>query len=293
MLPDMKQFYDKLSFKTSKLTTQLYSNSFSLAVSTLNPKMQDAISSIYGFVRLADEIVDSFHNYNKRELLDSFERDYYDAVNQGISMNLILNAFQITVKNYNIPDDLIKSFLKSMRSDLIKNDYVNKDELEEYVYGSADVVGLMCLKVFVNGNEDLYLQMKKPAMRLGSAFQKVNFLRDLKNDLENLGRRYFPGIDLQALNEISKKAIVEDIENDFKASFEGIKLLPPEARIGVYIAYVYYKKLLNKIKHTRAEELISRRIRISDPIKLLILIRCLIVHKIQLLSSNYFSLFIL
>jgi 15-cis-phytoene synthase len=285
----MKQLYDKVSFETSKLATISYSNSFSLAVSTLTPEMQNAIYSIYGFVRLADEIVDTFHDYNKKDLLDKFEKDYYEAFQQGISMNLILNSFQITVKKYKIPDDLIQSFLKSMRSDLVKNDFSNKKELEEYVYGSADVVGLMCLKVFINGNEDLFQQMKKPAMKLGSAFQKVNFLRDLKNDMENLGRDYFPGIKMLPLNESSKKAIIEDIENDFKASYEGIKLLPPESKIGVYIAYVYYKKLLKKIKHTKAEKLITKRIRISNPVKLMLLMKCLIIHRIQLIYSKFVS----
>jgi phytoene synthase len=288
----MKQLYDKVSFKTSKLATRSYSSSFSLAVSTLDTKMQDAIYSIYGFVRLADEIVDTFHNYDKKELLDKFEKDYYDAVKHGISLNLILNSFQLTVKKYHIADEYIKSFLKSMRADLVKNDYVNNKELEEYVYGSADVVGLMCLKVFVKGDDELFQQLKKPAMRLGSAFQKVNFLRDLKNDMENLGRHYFPGIDLTAINETSKKAIIEDIENDFNASYQGIRLLPAEAKIGVYIAYIYYKRLLRKIKHTPAEELISRRIRISGPLKLLLLIRCMVIHWVQYFSVVYTAFFL-
>jgi 15-cis-phytoene synthase len=280
----MKQLYNEVSFKSSKLVTRSYSNSFSMAVSSLNHEMQDAIYSIYGFVRLADEIVDTFHDYNKKELLDKFEKDYYDAVHQGISLNMILNSFQITVKKYQIPDDLIRSFLKSMRFDLVKNDYANKKELEEYVYGSADVVGLMCLKVFVNGNNDLFNQMKTPAMKLGSAFQKVNFLRDLKNDMESLGRRYFPGIDLFTLNEASKKAITDDIEKDFKDSYEGIKLLPEKARIGVYVAYVYYRRLLKKIKHTSAEKLITSRIRISNSFKFFLLIRCLIINRLQVIT---------
>jgi phytoene synthase len=288
----MQQLYDKVSFETSKLTTRSYSNSFSLAVSTLNTEMQDAIYSIYGFVRLADEIVDTFHNYNKKELLDKFESDYYDAVKHGISLNLILHSFQLTVKKYDIQDDFIQSFLKSMRADLVKNDYISKNELEEYVYGSADVVGLMCLKVFVNGNNELFEQMRKPAMRLGSAFQKVNFLRDLKNDMENLGRHYFPGIDFTSLNESSKKAIIEDIETDFRASYEGIKILPAQAKIGVNVAYVYYKSLLRKIKHTPAEEIISRRIRISNFFKLMLLIRCILAHKIRIVNAAFKAFFL-
>jgi phytoene synthase len=283
----MKHLYDKVSFETSKLATRSYSSSFSLAVSTLHPEMQDAIYSIYGFVRLADEIVDTFHDYNKKELLDKFEKDYYDAIQQGISLNLILNSFQLTVKKYDIPPDFIQSFLKSMRADLVKYDYTSKKEMDEYVYGSADVVGLMCLKVFVNGNNNLFQLMKVPAMRLGSAFQKVNFLRDLKNDMENLGRHYFPGIDLSSLNESTKKTIVEDIESDFKASYEGIKLLPIQAKTGVYVAYVYYKRLLKKIKHTPAEEITSRRIRISDPIKLLLLIQCIIFQRVKNILGSF------
>jgi 15-cis-phytoene synthase len=272
----MKQLYDEVSFLSSRLVTRQYSTSFSIAVQTFSPEIRRAIYSIYGFVRLADEIVDTFHNYDKKELLDKFEKDYYEAYQQGISLNPLLNSFQIIVRKYQIPDELIQSFLKSMKFDLSKSDYANKKELEEYVYGSADVVGLMCLKVFVNGDDKLYNQMKGPAMRLGSAFQKVNFLRDLKNDVENLNRRYFPGIDLLALNESSKNSIVDDIEVDFRASYQGIKLLPPGAGIGVYIAYSYFKRLLRKIKHTPAEKLISKRIRISDPLKLLLLIRCYI-----------------
>jgi 15-cis-phytoene synthase len=277
----MKQLYDEVSFLASRLVTRRYSTSFSIAVQTLAPEMREAIYSVYGFVRLADEIVDTFHKYDKKELLNKFEKDYYEAYQQGISLNPLLNSFQITVRKYQIPDDLIQAFLKSMKFDLSKSDYVNIKEFEEYVYGSADVVGLMCLKIFVNGDENLYNKMKYPAMRLGSAFQKVNFLRDLKNDVENLNRRYFPGIDLLALNKSTKKAIIDDIEKDFQASFQGIKLLPPGAGIGVYIAYSYYKRLLRKIKHTPAEKIISKRIRISDPLKFFLLIRCYLIFWIR------------
>jgi len=273
----MKQLYDEVSFLTSKLFTRHYSTSFSIAVQTLSPEIRKAIYSIYGFVRLADEIVDTFHKYDKKELLEKFEKDYYEAYKQGISLNPILNSFQITVRKYQIQDELIQAFLRSMKFDLSKSDYADRKEFEEYIYGSADVVGLMCLKIFVNGDDELYDQMKSPAMRLGSAFQKVNFLRDLKNDVENLNRRYFPGIDLLTLNKSSKKEIIEDIDEDFNASYQGIKLLPPGAGIGVYIAYSYYKQLLRKIKHTPASRIISKRIRISNPLKILLLIRCYIV----------------
>jgi phytoene/squalene synthetase len=277
----MKQLYDEVSFLTSQLFTRRYSTSFSIAVQTLSSEIRKAIYSIYGFVRLADEIVDTFHKFDKKDLLEKFEKDYYDAYHQGISLNPILNSFQITVRNYKIPDDLIQAFLKSMKFDLSKSDYANREEFEEYIYGSADVVGLMCLKVFVNGDDQLYNQMKNPAMRLGSAFQKVNFFRYLKNDVENLNRRYFPGIDLLALNKSTKKEIIDDIEKDFNASYEGIKLLPPGAGIGVYISYSYYKRLLRKIKHTPASKIISKRIRISDPLKFFLLIRCYIVFWVR------------
>lgn len=273
----MKQLYDEVSFLTSKLFTRHYSTSFSIAVQTLSTEIRKAIYSIYGFVRLADEIVDTFHKYNKKELLEKFEKDYYEAYNQEISLNPILNSFQITVRKYQIQDELIQAFLKSMKFDLSKSDYADRKEFEEYIYGSADVVGLMCLKVFVNGDDELYNQMKSPAMRLGSAFQKVNFLRDLKNDVENLNRRYFPGIDLLTLNKSTKKEIIDDIDEDFKVSYQGIKLLPPGAGIGVYIAYSYYKQLLRKIKHTPASRIISKRIRISNPLKILLLMKCFIV----------------
>lgn len=282
----MKQLYDEVSFLASQLTTRRYSTSFSIAVRTLSPEIRKAIYSIYGFVRLADEIVDTFHNYNKAELLDRLEKDYYDAYQQGISLNPLLNSFQLTVKKYNIPDELIRAFLKSMRADLTKSDYSDKKELADYVYGSADVVGLMCLMIFVNGNSEKYEKMKKPAMRLGSAFQKVNFLRDLKNDVENLNRRYFPGVDLKAMNEKSKKTIIADIESDFKASFDGIMKLPARTGFGVYVAYSYFKRLNRKINRTPAQILIKKRIRIPDPLKCLLLLRCYLVFWLVRLAYN-------
>ena len=205
----MKQLFDEVSFDTSKLVTKKYSTSFSLAVKMLSPTIRAAIYNIYGFVRFADEIVDTFHNYEKEALFNDFESQYYRALEDGISLNPILNSFQTTVRRYNITDDLVSSFLKSMRSDLSKTTYQTKEEYEEYIYGSADVVGLMCLKVFVNGNEKKYNELKKAAMRLGSAFQKVNFLRDLKNDYELLNRSYFPNVDLSSLDAKSKRLIIE------------------------------------------------------------------------------------
>ena len=195
----MKELFDEVSSNCSKLVTKKYSTSFSLAVKMLSPKIRTAIYNIYGFVRFADEIVDSFHQYDKEKLINKFEADYYDALEDGISLNPILNAFQQTVFQYHISDNLVQSFLKSMKADLYKTAYKTKEEYDSYIYGSADVVGLMCLKVFVNGDSEKYEELKKPAMRLGSAFQKVNFLRDLKDDIEGLHRSYFPNVDFKTL----------------------------------------------------------------------------------------------
>ena len=210
----MKALFDEVSNNCSKLVTKKYSTSFSLSVKMLSPKIRTAIYNIYGFVRLADEIVDSFHAYDKEKLINKFEADYYESIENGISINPILNAFQYTVFQYQIPDDLVQSFLKSMKADLYKTEYKTKDEYDAYIYGSADVVGLMCLKVFVNGDTEKYEELKGPAMRLGSAFQKVNFLRDLKDDIETLDRSYFPNVNLKELNNESKNLIIEEIEKE-------------------------------------------------------------------------------
>ena len=279
----MKQLYDEVSFACSKNVTKKYSTSFSLAVNMLSPKIREAIYSIYAFVRFADEIVDSFHEYEKENLLNEFEHDYYKAFDQNISLNPILNCFQHTVKKYNITDDLIQSFLKSMRADLKKETYETVEEYNEYIYGSADVVGLMCLKVFVNGDEEKYESLKEPAMKLGSAFQKVNFLRDLKDDYELLHRSYFPGINLKELSVEEKAAIIEDIEADFKEAFSGIKRLPLEAKFGVYTAYVYYKRLLKKLNRTPSKDILNTRIRVSNPMKISLLARSFVVYKLNLL----------
>jgi phytoene/squalene synthetase len=263
--------YNEIAFKTSKLITRKYSTSFSIAVSFLPIEMRKAIYSIYGFVRFADEIVDSFHNINQKLILDNFERDYYDAFTNGISMNPVLHSFALTVKKYNIPSHLVDSFLKSMKTDLNKQVYYSEEELNEYIYGSADVVGLMCLMVFVNGNAKLYHDLQKPAMKLGSAFQKVNFLRDLKSDIEHLDRRYFPQFDMNNFNEEMKFEIIKNIEVDFKKAKEGIKGLPGKSKLAVYVAYVYYKKLLNNLKNTPANKIINTRIRVADPVKLILL----------------------
>jgi 15-cis-phytoene synthase len=244
--------------------------------------MKAAIYSIYGFVRFADEIVDSFHDHDKRELLERFENDYYHAYKNGISLNPVLNSFQLTVKKYGINDDLIQSFLKSMRTDLQKQGNYNKSEFEEYIYGSAEAVGLMCLKVFVKGDEKQYEELKLPAMKLGAAFQKVNFLRDIKNDTENLGREYFPDTDFKTFSETEKKRIIQDIENDFRYSLGGIRNLPSETKMPVITAYYYFSELLKKISATRADKLISRRIRINNFVKMFLLIKAWFMSEFNL-----------
>ena len=281
MMPPV-QLYNNVSQKISKLVTRSYSTSFSIAVSFLEPEMQNAIYSIYGFVRFADEIVDSFDNYDKKILLEKFEKDYYEGINNGISLNPILHAFQNIVKIYKIPDELIQAFLASMKMDLYKNDYKNKSETDEYIYGSAEVVGLMCLRVFTNSDENLYAELKYPAMKLGAAFQKVNFLRDLKNDMITLDRRYFPEIEMSTFNDCIKNSIIKDIENDFSASYLGIKKLPKDAKLAVLIAFYYFRRLLKKIKHTPAKKLMTTRIRVSDSKKILLLIKAYLFSKYKI-----------
>lgn len=278
----MKQLFDDVSFKCSKLVTKNYSTSFSLAVYMLSPTIRDAIYSIYGFVRFADEIVDSFHGFDKEELINDFEKEYYKSYNSGISLNPILNCFQHTVKKYNITDDMIQAFLKSMKLDLVKSDYNSKAEYEAYIYGSADVVGLMCLKVFVAGKDHRYEQLKDEAMRLGSAFQKVNFLRDLKDDNLVLNRNYFPGVDLNSFDEKAKKMIIKEIQDDFDVAYQGILKLPIEAKFGVYTAFVYYKKLLKKLENTPCHEIGNARIRVSNYTKAGLLAQSFVTYKLRL-----------
>ena len=260
----MKVLFDDVSYECSKLVTTKYSTSFSLATRMLSPVIRSHIYNIYGFVRFADEIVDSFHDFKKEELLDRFENDLYHALEHKISLNPILNAFQYTVNQHSIDIDLIKAFLKSMRWDLTKSNYNNDLDYKEYIYGSADVVGLMCLKVFVKGDDAEYKRLKNAAMALGSAFQKVNFLRDLKADHHTLERSYFPNINFSHFDDTSKKQIIEEIENDFMIALEGIYELPSEARFGVYTAYKYYTKLLLKLKNTTSIGIKTKRIRVPN-----------------------------
>ena len=279
----MKQLFDETSLKCSQNVTANYSTSFSLAVKMLSSKIQPDIHAIYGFVRFADEIVDSFHDYNKEELFNEFEQDLKKAIDRKISMNPILNSFQHVVHQYNIEYHLIDAFMKSMRADLNVQDYDTVEAYEEYIYGSADVVGLMCLKVFVNGDKTQYHELKHSAEKLGSAFQKVNFLRDLKDDSELLNRTYFPHLEGQTINSTNKEIIIREIENDFAEAYEGIVKLPLEAKFGVYTAYVYYSKLLKKIKRTAAEELKQKRIRISNPVKVGLLAQSFVNYKLNLI----------
>ncbi|WP_264549413.1 phytoene/squalene synthase family protein [Flavobacterium sp. N2820] len=279
----MKSIFDNVSFDCSMKVTKAYSTSFSSAVKMLAPTIRQDIYNIYGFVRFADEIVDTFHDYDKEVLFAQFENDLALALSQKISLNPILNSFQHTVHNYNIPIDLIDAFMKSMKLDLFKTKYTTVEEYNEYIYGSADVVGLMCLKVFVNGNDEKYEELKHSAMRLGSAFQKVNFLRDLKADFEDLSRTYFPNTDLSKLDEVSKQQIIAEIQADFDAGFAGIQKLPLEAKFGVYTAYIYYKKLLTKLKKTPSLEIKNTRIRVPDYQKVGLLAKCYVNYRLNIL----------
>ena len=279
----MKQIFDSVSEELSKVVTEKYSTSFSMATRLIHSSIRQDIYNIYGFVRVADEIVDTFHQYPKKKILDRFEKDVYIAINEKISVNPILNSFQNTVNKYKIDIKLIEAFLQSMRWDLNKKIYSNDQDYKKYIYGSADAVGLMCLKIFVKGDSDLYKKLKKYAMALGSAFQKVNFLRDLNMDFETLDRTYFPRLDVNKFDEKSKKNIIDDIEKDFTLALEGIILLPIEARFGVYTAYKYYIKLLEKLKKTPSLEIKESRIRVPNYQKAIILLNCYLKYNLKLL----------
>ena len=278
----MKALYDSVSIETSKITTKTYSTSFSLGIKFLNKEIQNPIYSIYGFVRVADEIVDSFHGCDKQTLLDDFRVDTFKAISQGISTNPILQSFQEVVNKYNVPHELIDTFLNSMEMDLQNVDY-DQSTYEQYILGSAEVVGLMCLCVFVYGDKNEYERLKPSAMKLGSAFQKINFLRDINDDYNALGRSYFPGIDLENFNEKTKSEIVKDIEKDFKDGYEGILQLPKNSRFGVYIAYIYYYRLLLKIKGLKASELFQSRVRIPNNQKYLLFVKSFVRHSFNML----------
>ncbi|WP_047245925.1 phytoene/squalene synthase family protein [Maribacter thermophilus] len=278
----MKPTFDKVSYQCSKIVTENYSTSFALATKMLHSSIRGDIYNIYGFVRFADEIVDTFHEYDKHLLFNKFEEDLEAALINRISLNPILNSFQHTFHKYRIPKHLVSSFMKSMRTDLTKTIYKTNEEYKEYIYGSADVVGLMCLKVFVKGSDELYDNLKESAMALGSAFQKVNFLRDVKTDFEELNRSYFPNTDLSALNESSKTAIVNEIKADFKLGYSGIIKLPIEAKFGVFTAYRYYYRLLKKLQNTPSLDIKSARIRVPNYEKFSLLARSYVKYKMNL-----------
>ncbi|MDN3584574.1 phytoene/squalene synthase family protein [Mucilaginibacter flavus] len=278
----MKERFDILSALCSKATTKLYSTSFSLGIYYLGVELRQPIYNIYGFVRLADEIVDSFHDYDKSLLLAEFRQDTFTAIERGISVNPILNAFQRTVNEYGIKHELINLFLKSMEMDLKLQVYTT-DKYDEYILGSAQVVGLMCLQVFTGGNEQEYDRLKESAMLLGSAFQKVNFLRDLRADYMDLSRSYFPQVDLANFTNRDKFLIEQEIKNEFRGALKGIRELPRSSKKGVYLAYVYYNKLFLKITYQSAEKVMSERIRVSNSRKFLLMFDSLIRYKLNVL----------
>lgn len=278
----MKEIFDSVSIKCSRLTTKSYSTSFSLGIRFLAPDLRDPIYAIYGFVRFADEIVDTFHDFPKERLLDEFEAETFKSIADGISLNPILNSFQKAVREYNIDHDCIRTFLQSMRMDLHKDEY-SEQEYDKYILGSAEVVGLMCLSVFLRGNEAQYAELRPYAMKLGSAFQKINFLRDLHADYNHLGRTYFPGVDITEFNEDVKREIEADIEKDFALGYEGIKRLPKDARFGVFVAYVYYHQLLRKIKGKSTKVILSERVRISNKRKYALFFSSYVRHSFNIL----------
>lgn len=277
-----KELFDKVSLKCSIITTKSYSTSFSLGIRCLDRDLRDPIYAIYGFVRFADEIVDTFHDYNKPELLQRFKAETYLSIQEGISLNPILNSFQHTVNKYKFEHELIDQFLKSMEMDLTLTSY-DEQGIQEYILGSAEVVGLMCLRVFCNGDEAMYQKLKPSAMKLGSAFQKINFLRDLNADFNGMSRTYFPGVDLTKFTEETKKQIEADIAQDFKAGYEGILQLPRKARLGVYVAYLYYTSLFKKIQKTSSHVVIKERIRVHNSKKISIFAYSFLKHQLNML----------
>ena len=279
----MKELFDQISEECSKNVTKSYSTSFSLATKMLSSSIRQDIYNIYGFVRFADEIVDTFHSYNKKELFERFVDDLNHSLSEKISLNPILNSFQKTVHKYDIQKDLIDSFLKSMEQDLNKKNYKNNKEYKDYIYGSADVVGLMCLKVFVSGDDIEYKKLEPYAMALGSAFQKVNFLRDLNDDYQKLNRVYFPGVEYNSFDEDAKDKIMTDIEKDFNKALKGIYMLPNNAKFGVYAAYKYYKRLLIKLKKSSYLKIKKQRIRVPNYQKVDVLARSYVRYRLNIL----------
>ncbi|CAN5437463.1 phytoene/squalene synthase family protein [soil metagenome] len=274
--------YNLTAFECSKIITQKYSTSFTLGIKTLYKKFHFPIYAIYGFVRCADEIVDTFDGYDKAKLLKNFREDTFEAIQQKISSNPVLHAFQLIQHKYSIDFELVNAFLNSMEMDLYNHKY-DKDNYQEYIYGSAEVVGLMCLKVFCEGNLEQYEQLKEPARKLGAAFQKVNFLRDLKDDYIDRGRTYFPGIDFRHFSHDVKSMIEEEIQEDFNEAYKGILKLPEGSKLGVYLAYIYYLQLFKKIRNCPASKIINERIRIPDNKKLVLLVESYFRHRFNFL----------
>jgi phytoene synthase len=280
---DAIQLYDRVSLRCSRMTTRAYSTSFSLGIRCLHESLRDPIYSIYGFVRFGDEIVDTFHASDKQYLLEKFRRDTFEAIDQKISLNPILHSFQKVVNKYGIDRPVIEQFLKSMEMDISMKSH-DQSSYEEYILGSAEVVGLMCLRVFCDGDDAQYQALKPSAMKLGSAFQKINFLRDLNADFNGMGRVYFPGVDLTNFDHNTKVLIEKDIANDFRLGFEGILNLPRKSRFGVYMAYVYYKALLRKIMNTPAQNVIQSRIRIRNRQKIRLLFTSYLRHQLNMIA---------
>lgn len=278
----MKEIFDKISADCSRITTQRYSTSFTFGIYFLSKNLRPHIYAIYGFVRFADEIVDTFHDYDKKYLLEKFKKDCFEAIAFGISLNPVLNSFQKVVNDFGIDHELIELFLNSMEMDLEPSIYSN-EKYDKYILGSAEVVGLMCLYVFVNGDKEQYERLKPFAMKLGSTFQKVNFLRDVKADFQELNRNYFPNISLDNFSDYQKAEIEKEIEEEFKVALIGIKQLPPSSRKGVYLAYIYYKKLFEKIKDVNAKQIMSKRIRISNGRKIGLMLDSIFRYKMNYL----------
>ncbi len=278
----MKKLFDDYCYKASRGVTRKYSTSFYAGVRALDKAIRNDVHAIYGFVRFADEIVDTFHEYEKSELLEEFKADTYKAISRGISLNPILNSFQATVNKYKIDHALIDQFLHSMEMDLSPVDY-HQDNYEEYILGSAEVVGLMCLKIFVYGDEEEYQKLKPYAMKLGSSFQKINFLRDYSNDFNELGRIYFPHIQKGQLSLEEKLEIENEIQKEFDEALIGIKMLPKSSRFGVYVSYKYYTKLLRKIKQKTAQQLLQERVRIPNNIKMIVFAKSFVRNSFNIL----------
>jgi 15-cis-phytoene synthase len=282
MAYNQRQLLDIVSFKASKTTTQAYSTSFSAGIRLLHNRFQNAIYGVYGFVRFADEIVDTLHEYDKEELMRNFRRDTVDAIEKRISLNPILHSFQMVYHQYGFDFELVDRFLISMEMDLLQKDY-DRAGYEAYILGSAEVVGLMCLKVFTEGNKAQYEKLTPFAMRLGAAFQKINFLRDMKDDFNGLGRAYFPGLDFNRFDDEMKRRIEDEIEEDFDVAYKGILMLPKDARLGVLIAYVYYRRLFSKIRSIPSHRIMEERIRIPNHSKYAMLMSCYIKNNLNLI----------